>query len=174
MKILRTFVPGLYSFKYPDEQFDELERLFDEWIDTEILFTFFADNKCDLKFFDITVEEAVTETTKKVYEIQKVMKNFAEQENPDLDSLFINLNDMDQRISPMSLQKSKKKFRWLRIYAIRIDSNYYVITGGTIKLTKNMSDRSHTKREFDKLVFCKNFLVAHGVSDIDTFNEIEI
>jgi len=31
MEIVSIFEPYLYSFKYSNEEFDELERLFDEW-----------------------------------------------------------------------------------------------------------------------------------------------
>lgn len=31
MKIINTFIKGLYAFKYADSLSDELERVFDEW-----------------------------------------------------------------------------------------------------------------------------------------------
>ena len=37
MKIVRTFITGLYSFKYDGQKFNELERLFDDWSDYEFL-----------------------------------------------------------------------------------------------------------------------------------------
>ena len=50
-----------------------------------------------------------------------------------------------------SLLKSKAKNSWLRLYAIRIEENLYVITGGSIKLTKSMQDRTHTNLELKKI-----------------------
>lgn len=30
MEIVPTFVPNLYAFQFPNEEFDELERVFDD------------------------------------------------------------------------------------------------------------------------------------------------
>ncbi|MDZ7898738.1 MAG: hypothetical protein U5N85_12065 [Arcicella sp.] len=47
MKIVTTFVQGLYAFKY-DGELDELERLLDNWNSPEYLETFFEQNESDL------------------------------------------------------------------------------------------------------------------------------
>lgn len=54
---------------------------------------------------------------------------------------------------------------WLRIYAIRIDTNTYVITGGGIKLTKTMNDREHLINELEKLTKVKEWLEENGFLD---------
>ena len=41
MKIVNTFVNGLYAFKYDGQWLDELERLLEEWGDIEGLENFF-------------------------------------------------------------------------------------------------------------------------------------
>jgi hypothetical protein len=43
--------------------------------------------------------------------------------------------------------------RLLRLYAIKIDDNNYVITGGTIKLDNQhlMQHKMHTQKELDKI-----------------------
>ena len=56
---------------------------------------------------------------------------------------------------------------WLRIYAIRIASNTYVITGSTIKLTKNMDERKHTNDELDKFKKAIAFLKSEEIYSID-------
>ena len=61
---------------------------------------------------------------------------------------------------------------WLRIYALKIDENVYVITGGAIKLTKTMLEREHTKHELEKLERCHDYLREEGISDIEGFKEI--
>lgn len=55
---------------------------------------------------------------------------------------------------------------WLRIYAVRLDTNLFLISGGAIKLTKNM-DKPHLQNELRKLditrIFCQeNFDIAPG------------
>jgi len=48
------------------------------------------------------------------------------------------------------------------MYAIRIASNLYVITGGAIKLTHRMEEREHTRKELVKLEKVKVYLQDQG------------
>lgn len=50
---------------------------------------------------------------------------------------------------------------FLRIYAIR-QGNAYIITGGAIKLTDQMKDRTHTKTELYKLDLVRDYLDKKG------------
>jgi len=63
--------------------------------------------------------------------------------------------------------KSKAKANWLRIYALRIDRNTYIITGGAIKLTQKMQERDHTDIELKKIEKCRNYLLELGIVDKD-------
>ena len=172
MEIVPIFDAHLYSFKYPGEEFDELERLLDEWNDIEMLRNFFEENSQDLKYFQIEVDDAIIQTRKEADALRKKLINLSKTVNPDLDSMFANLDDYETRIVPLAKQKSKR--RWLRIYALRIDTNTYIITGGAIKLTHEMKDRLHTAKELDKLESGRNYLKDQGVFDIDSFNELDI
>ena len=172
MKIVHTFVQGLYSFKYSDEYFDELERLLDEWNDIGVLREFFEENSKDLNYYQLGVDDAISETRKEAAGLRKKLIALTSQEIPDLNSIFVNLDDNEWRIFELAKQKSKR--RWLRLYALRIESNAYVITGGAIKLTHKMETRPHTIKELDKLEFCRNYLKDQGVFDIDSFNELDI
>ena len=58
---------------------------------------------------------------------------------------------------------------WLRVYAIRLEKNVFVITGGAIKLTHTMQDRLHTQEELNKLNQCRQYLLDNGVFDSDSF-----
>lgn len=170
MKILPIFAPHLYAVRYENEALDELERLFDEWSDIEKLESFFEANSEDLRYFKIDVDEAVWESLKEANAFRHKILELAKKENPDLDSIFKNLDNREVRIFELIKQKSKR--RWLRIYAIRIDTNVYLITGGAIKLTLQMDDRLHTQKEFDKLERCRNYLKDNQVFDNDSFKEM--
>ena len=50
---------------------------------------------------------------------------------------------------------------WLRVYALRVDTNLFVITGGAIKLTETMNDRDHLKLELKKLRISKKFVIDY-------------
>ena len=172
IKIVSTFVRGLYAFRYSGEEFDELERLFYEWNDIEILHDFFEENKNDLRFFHVNMDEAIIETRKEVAGLRKKLMVLSSKVNTDLDSIFVNLDDSELKIVELAKQKSKR--RWLRLYAFLIDTNTYVITGGAIKLTHKMNERPHTNEELIKLDICRNYLKEQGVFDVDSFNELNI
>ena len=90
-----------------------------------------------------------------------------------LDELFEPLHN--SQIQIITLNKSKAKETWLRIYALRVDTNAYIITGGAIKLTQKMNDRKHTNRELLKIENCRTFLLEQGIIDTDgVIEEIEL
>ncbi|WP_430613208.1 hypothetical protein [Flavobacterium sp. JP2137] len=59
------------------------------------------------------------------------------------------------------------------MYAIKIDEDVFVITGGAIKLPLQhlMEDRVHTKEELRKLECAKEYLKDNGIFDEDSFFE---
>lgn len=60
---------------------------------------------------------------------------------------------------------------WLRVYAIRIEENLFIITGGAIKLTKTMNERPHLMAELDKMEAVKLWLIENQVIDLDSLIE---
>ncbi|HAT63086.1 MAG TPA: hypothetical protein DCS66_00590 [Flavobacteriaceae bacterium] len=169
MKIIDTFVPHLYAFKFSDELPDELERVFDEWVDPMYLFQFFEANEQDL---DITIEQAIDKVQKEAKFLRNKLIELANEEPNKLNELFKNLNNNEY--TAKLLQEQKARNRWLRLYAIKIDDDNYIITGGTIKLDNQhlMKDRKHTLAELNKLNRCRDFLKDEGVIDNDSFQEI--
>jgi len=75
----------------------------------------------------------------------------------------------------LRLNASKARQDWLRLYALRIDKQIYIITGGAIKLTRTMQERDHTKKELAKIRMCREYFINKGISDIDgVIEEMEI
>ena len=94
-----------------------------------------------------------------------------------MDSIFKPLDITDIRNTELTRQKARNWYRkrhdsWLRIYAIRLEPNVYVVTGGAIKLTRTMQDRKHTMIELAKLNKCKDFLTQNRVFDKDSFIDL--
>lgn len=169
MKIINTFVPGLSTFKFSSR--DELEKNFDMWMDKKYLFEFFTEHKENLAYFNITsVKEAINITLREVEQIQEKLFKLTQNNNKQLDELFQNLDDNEYRKILLSKQKSKQ--RWLRLYAIKIESNHYVITGGAIKLVHKMKQSELTQSEIATIEKCRNYLLSQGVYDADTFYEL--
>lgn len=164
----------LWAVKTPDEEFDELTLLFSKWNNAEYLLDFFMDNFEDLKsFFKIErLDQAIEDTFEDADILEKLILDFPYTEN--LDELFKPLDITDTRMSVLSREKARNWDRnrhasWLRIYAIRLEPNVYVVTGGAIKLSRTMQERKHTALELDKLNKCKVYLQSNGVFDQDSF-----
>ena len=183
MKLIPIFPenkPAIYSVHYPDERQDEMRRLFDQWSDVEYLVTFFNNNKKDLcngYYRYPSVEAAVEKTLGDAESLQDYLLELAKGAQHDLYSLqmlFQPLNPTETRL--LNLQKSKARYKkspWLRLYAIRIASDLFVITGGAIKLTKLMEEREHTQKELCKLDLVKNFLFDQGLLDKEDFEYLK-
>lgn len=97
-------------------------------------------------------------------------------ESDDLDTLFRPLNNNE--IAESLLQKDKARLKdrpvhssWLRVYAIRLSTGAYIITGGAIKLTFKMEEREHTRNELNKIEKVRNFLLNEHIIDDDSFIE---
>lgn len=167
----------LWAVKSPDEEVDELTLLFRKWNNAEYLLDFFITNFDDLKsFFKIErLDQAVADTFEDAEALQELVMDFPYTER--LDELFKPLDITDARMSELTREKArnwdrKRHASWLRIYAIRLEPNVYVVTGGAIKLTRIMQERQHTALELDKLNRCKSYLKAHDVFDKDSFVEL--
>lgn len=169
MEIINTFVPGLTAFKFGST--DELARNLAAWMDTKYLYEFFEKQKEHLTYFKvISVKEAVNITLREVEHIQEKLFELTINGDKQLDELFQNLDDNEYRDTLLSKQKSKQ--RWLRLYAIKIEPNHYVITGGAIKLVHKMGQSELTKKERTTIEKCRNYLVEQGVYDADSFYEL--
>lgn len=169
---------SLYSVHYDNESENEFRRLFECWTDAEYLEMFFEENKADLQsdfWGNISIEEAILRTRQEALELEKELIEIAELGKSDryntLSSLFKPLHDSTTRIDDFEENKVKgeNKPSWLRIYAIRIDSNLFVISGGAIKLTRTMNERTHLVGELDKLQITKDFLTDEENSDLPIF-----
>ncbi|MDE6383475.1 MAG: hypothetical protein K2K79_03880 [Paramuribaculum sp.] len=167
----------LWAVKSPDEEVDELTLLFRKWNNAEYLLDFFMANFEDLKgFFKIErLDQAVEDTLEDADALEEMVLDFPYTEH--LDELFKPLDITDTRMSELTREKARNWDRdrhasWLRIYAIRLEPNVYVVTGGAIKLSRTMQEREHTAIELDKLNRCKAYLKSNGVFDQGSFVEL--
>ncbi len=167
MNILEIIKGSLYSMQFPDQEQDELTILFHNWLDASYLYDFFYNNRLDLfgPFFKHeSIEKAVEETIEEaqnLFDKLIIMAKFGKNDPYNkLQKMFQPLSDSDYklRVYQKSKVKGNKKRSWLRLYAIRIEANTFVITGGAIKLTKTMNERNHTNKELQKLTVARDYL----------------
>jgi hypothetical protein len=167
----------LYSVAY-DNLPMEFKRLFKLWIsDFESLELFFEENIKDLEsgyFKNITVEEAMLRTRENDLKLRKQFDDIVNDKylnSNKLQSLFRPLNNSEYQTKILSQEKLKKD--WLRIYAVRISENTYVISGGGIKLTHLMEESSNLKIELQKLKITRQFLIENGLTEESDFGFFE-
>jgi hypothetical protein len=164
MKFIPIFEPYLFSISI-NHKIDELSLFIDFLTDTILLENYFNENKQVLEFYNLTKEEAILQTSDLAEELYyKLEKN---KEN--LDRLFQPLRILDGGIT---LQKMKLKSNWIRIYAIKLESKYFVITGGAIKQSQVMQDHYETVVQLNRLKMVKTYLGEQGIFDVDGFFEL--
>lgn len=162
----------LWSVVYEGESVDALTNTLSEWMDPGYLFSFFSENLSDLgAFFHITnVDQAIYDTLSDAASLTCLIMDISPSAN--LDELFRPLEN--SRMKEMILSKEKAKGNrvsghpsWLRIYAIKLEKNIYLITGGAIKLTHYMCERQHTLNELTKMESVRNYLIEKGIFDTE-------
>lgn len=163
MKIVPIFAGTLYAFQYDQEAEDEYTRLRRLWIDVEYLRQYAHQNNiADRRGFINEIRSSAEYIADLVDEINENNSRFEE--------FFKPLNNLESGIKTLSLQKGRRYK--LRIYAIKVDANLFVITGGAIKLVFRMDEHEDTQREKIKLTAAKTFLQNNGVFDNDSFYEL--
>lgn len=167
INIFEIVSESLYSVMYDTEGQNEFARLFDLWRDAEYLEDFFNKNTEDLKggiWGDISIEEAMLKTIHEANRLEEKLVEIAELGKEDqystLSTLFRPLHDTTTNIEPFESNKAKgdDKNSWVRVYAIRIEANLFVITGGAIKLTRSMNERAHLLLELTKFDVVRAYL----------------
>jgi len=185
MKIVHIFVgenseEGIWSIHLAHEQQNEFDKFFDLMNDIPYLHKFFEENKRDLMsgfFGKMTTGEAALRTLEEAEEMEDVLYNFTEQgfagEANCLQHLFKPLNNFEYAICAHQKSKARIKRGWLRLYAIRLAPNCYLVTGGAIKITYDMK-RQHLQDELTKLELAKAFLRNNGIDfpeDLNTYQD---
>ena len=181
MKLSCNIEGHLWSICYQSDNYevDILRELFNKWTNPEYIDSYVEKHKelLNTKFFNGYTHEDIK---KAIYEeackfehfIIELCTNTINGKKPDLDQHFHDLekNSTDypqirQKIygkRPNSIPPSL-----LRIYAVKIESNVYVITGGAIKLVHEMHESEDTAKELERLNNAQRELNIKGITDID-------
>ena len=109
-------------------------------------------------YFKITdLNQAIYDTIDDSGELECLILDISP--DADLDLLFRPLEN--SRTAEMTLGKEKA----------RLQNRCYIITGGAIKLTHTMRERTHTLRELSKMEQVRNLLLENGVIDNEGFED---
>ena len=165
----------LWAVRYENEDDNELYSVFDKWNDVLWLRNFFIANKNDLllNYGMMGINEAVMDTIEDSELLETALLDLSP--DADLDSLFRPLSNYLQESylekEKAKIRKRKKHASWLRIYAIKLSSGIFIITGGAIKLTATMQERTHTAIELIKIEKVRRFLIDNGIADETSFED---
>lgn len=169
MKIVRIIndTNSLLSVYNEDEGISEFEKLFDEWTDPETVYEFFKTHQNDLQTY--TIDEAVNRNIDDAHALEDKFYDIAENNNEQLQTLFKPLSNNQFRLTKFQRSKAYGELRksWLRVYAVRIEANKYIVTGGAIKLTQTMQERPHTQEQLNRLTQIRDYLKKNGFDDGD-------
>ena len=197
MEIVPTFAvveESLYSVLYdteinavddngvtiPVEQLHEFRRLFYFWNDPVRLRAFFEEHEEDLKeayWEGITIDEAIEKTRKEAKKLEAILIEYAEHgkttRHKNLSMLFKPLSDgkFEKEFEKDKVKVDGKK-TWIRLYAIRIDANLFVVCGGAIKLRKTLNDRTYLLNELEKLKITRSYLMDEDNDELELFELI--
>ena len=181
MKIISTFAvveDSLFSVQYESETIHEFAKCFELWNDPIYLREFFEQHIEDLSnpFWNgVTIEQAIIKTRDDAKTLEEDLLYIAETGKTErletLSTLFEPLSKGIIEEYEKDKAKGLRKPSWLRIYAIRIEANYYVISGGAIKLTPTMNETKHLLLELEKLEFTRNYLLDDDTDDLN-FSEL--
>lgn len=178
--ILPIVEKNLIGVKYADNEKEEFERLFENWTDIEYLNGFFKEHEEDLKsgfYGNITINEAIEKTLEDAERLEQKLKNVASTISRDtLQSFFKALDNNDYGLAEHQSSKvhGSAYKSWLRVYAIRIAEDCYIVTGGAIKLVDRMNEREHLRLELRKLDLVKEYLQEEGLYDKDDLESFEM
>jgi hypothetical protein len=166
MKIVPIFADKLFAFHYKGEAVNEFDRLMDLWTNIAFLIDYLKEN-------NITdVKKIVKDILQDAEQIQDFLDNISQNKEPY--GFYFEPLQISERNKILAFQKGKIKENILRYYAIKLDENCFVITGGAIKMSQTMQEHPDTTNELKKLEKARAYLKQNGVFDEDSFFELLI
>lgn len=163
----------LYAARYNEDGDNELKRLQDLWTNPIEVHKFVKRNGGVL-LSRYSIDDLSKMIFKEAEEIDNILTELKNDPTKKLNDFFVPLNDGDSELIPLGKKKGKIKngLTFLRLYAIKIEDNCYLITGGAIKMTKKMGGNGEdTDRERSRLDIWRADLHKSGVKCKEDFFE---
>lgn len=179
MNIVKIHEGHLFSVKYDDREQDEYTRLlYNEWQDIFALTEFFYAHKDYLNnnvwkkvsIPELAVRNVVNDANLLSDKFAKLRHNTDDGVRPDYDSHFKYLDGQYKNVYEYTPMKSYGVSypSFIRLYAIKIDNNCYIITGGGLKLSDNIDNSPGMgQRIYDEIERTKRYLTQNGISAPD-------
>lgn len=182
VEIVEIYQDWLYSIGFDEEDLNEYHRVFREWHDLDYLVRFFSENKAyvNTEFWqraglsadnpEQSAERVIDEADNLETYIYQLVENCSSGVKPDFDEYFHFLGGKYKCLWSLEPVKSygTDTPSLLRLYAIKLDSNCYLIVYGGIKLAETIQNSPVLKdKVFNKIDSVLHFLRANGIADSD-------
>ena len=127
------------------------------------------------KYWDgISIDEAIVKTRTEAKKLERILLEYAKK------GIVKGSKNLSMLFKPLTQDKFEKEFEkdkvkvdekktWVRLYAIRIDVNLFVVCGGAVKLRKTLNDRDYLLKELEKMEITRNYLKNTDNDDLDLF-----
>lgn len=179
MKLISIHKGYLYSVKFEGEESDEFNRVIEEVTDVSAVLDFLKANE---DMFDSyfgryfrTKEEAAERIAEEADDMESYLdyleSNARNKKKPDYDNFFQYLNGMykcDIKYIPMKAYGVNYRMSFIRLYAIKLQPNVYVVVDGGIKLGRTIQESPGLKETvLNKIRIAKEYLQANGIIDAE-------
>lgn len=176
MKIVDIFADQrLFSFQYEGEKENEFDKVMEFWTDVNLVREYGKVNGITDKSKLNQFVNAINYNAEYLEDWLDDIKNGKDA----LDEFFEPLDSKEKRKeeklyrAECVITKQKAKRYVLRIYALRIDLDTYIITGGAIKWSEKMDGHDDTKKELIKFEEAIIYLDDNGVFDKDSLIDLK-
>lgn len=180
VELVRIVPETLWAAWFDGNEENEYDRIFNCWNDPEYLEAFFTMHKHDLvkDFYGYcSVNQAISITLSEANAFERQLMQVAQVGKLDkgLGDIF---KPLGKTVS-IKIENEKSKAygtgakSWLRIYAVRLNYDFFVISGGAIKLTKSMNEREHLREELKKLDVLVRFLKDLNIETVEDWGYID-
>ncbi|MCC8118228.1 MAG: hypothetical protein LIP09_05700 [Bacteroidales bacterium] len=184
------FVPihnrNVFSVIFDNQENDEFHEAFKLWRDLDYLSEYFARNfellntsfwkeaGLSTENIDDALDWVTTDALNLRQLIYKLSLNSKNGILPDLDRYFEPLDGQYSFVTSLIPSKGYGVFRpsMIRLYAIKLDSNCYLVIHGGIKLTAIIADTPELNEVlFRKIDSVLEYFKRNGISDVDDLIE---
>lgn len=179
MELIEIAPDCLYAVKYPGQQFDEYNRIFEDYGDFEIVHEFFERYKWKIDNFyvrelGIAADETeafaryvVDEAVELEEHFEDLIDNTLDHKTPNLFGHFKILEGFEKEDMPAMKSYGNGRPSLLRVYAIEIEHNCMVIFYSGIKINRAISDCPVLcDNVIEKARQVIDFLKRNGATDI--------
>ena len=180
MEIVEIYEDWLYSISFNEDDLTEYHRVFREWHDLDYLVDFFTKFKdaVNIDFWinagldpdnpEKSAERVIDEANELETYIEKLVANCSNGIKPDFDEYFHFLGGKYKCLWSLEPVKSYGTHSpsLLRLYAIKLDANCYLIVYGGIKLGATIQSSPVLRdKVFNKIDSVLSYLKSNGIMD---------